>query len=52
MAKPMLRMYRILSATTNPTGKSKFEAGKWGKMMRKRASKAAWWSLVVPLRLS
>ena len=34
---PMLGTYRILSATTNPTGKNRLEAGTKGKMMRKRA---------------
>ena len=34
---PMLGTYRILSATTNPTGKNRLEAGTKGKMMRERA---------------
>lgn len=34
---PMLGTYKILSATTNPTGKNRLEAGTKGKMMRERA---------------
>jgi hypothetical protein len=30
MQKPMLGMYNIRSATTNPTGKNRFVAGKNG----------------------
>ena len=39
---PMLGMYRTRSATTNPTGKIRLEAGKNGNPIRAKANKTKW----------
>ena len=48
MQNPMLGMYRILSATTKPTGKKRLEAGMKGKMIRDRATRIAFFFLSLP----
>ena len=48
---PILGMYSILSATTNPTGKRRLDAGRYGKTIKNSANRMRFWWSSFPLML-